>query len=62
MHRVVDQPLVERFRLVVAQQAGAAKEPRSRSAWRGHGGLPKIGAVVTSQAEIDLQIAALLFL
>ena len=64
MHRVVDQPLMGALEIGhVAHQAGAAKEPRVL-ARRGVGAevVPKIGAVVAPQAEIDLQVAALLLL
>src|SRR3989304_4309785 len=64
VHRVVDQPLIGALQVGhVAQQAGAAKEPRvlARCGVRPEV-IPKIGAVVASQAEIDLQVAALLLL
>ena len=64
MHRVVDQPLMRALEVGhVAHQAGAAEQPRIL-ARHGVGAqiVPKIGAVVAAQAEIGLEIAAVLLL
>ena len=64
MHRVVDQPLMRALQIGdVAHQAGAAQQPGvlARRGMRPEV-VPKIGAVLAPQAEIDLEVAALLLL